>query len=220
MRMSDFPQVIFKSSTIKDKNMSTVHEDPKKVVQHRKQFLEKYKLSLNDCVNMFVEHEDKVTVVDKSDCKKGIFEDKNGIITDGLCTNQKNLIIMLVTGDCLPIGLYDPKKEAIALLHGSKKSLQKGIVKTGIKIMKESFSSNAHDLIVEIGPSIGPCCYNSNLWKLTEEELQYLGVLKENIYNQKFCTYHEDKHFSHRKYINEHLANDSRILTIFSLHNL
>lgn len=217
MKLSNYPNITFKSSAIHYGNMSTVHEDPNKVVEHREKFFRKHKLSLTNAVNMFVEHSNKVVIVDRSDSQKGVFEDEDGIMSDALCTNQKDLILMLVTGDCLPIGISDTKKRAIALLHGSRKSLQKGVLEATVETLSKNFESNPKDLIVEIGPSIGPCCYNFDLWTLTEKKLRTLGVLKKNIHNQKLCTYHSGNYFSHRKYVVEHLSNDFRIMTVLGM---
>lgn len=219
MIFDKYPQIIFKSSKISDGNMSLMKGKPDVAIKNRKSFLNKFDLSLDQIVCMFVEHEDKVVVVDKNSLGKGAFKPEDKIRSDGIITDQKELILMIATGDCLPIGVYDPDKQVIALIHGSRKSLATKIFDYTVKILKTNFGSKIENLIVSIGPSIGPCCYDIDLWSIAERKLRKLGIPQKNIYNCQICTYHTNQHFSHRRAKNKN-QNDFRSATILGIRNV
>ena len=81
------------------------------------------------------------------------------IKADALITNQKRLPIAVLTADCVPILLYDEKKDIIAAIHAGWKGAFKGIIKKVINFMlikgcKRKFITAA------IGPCIGRSSYN------------------------------------------------------------
>lgn len=41
--------------------------------------------------------------------------------TDGLITNRKNIFLAIFTADCVPVFLYDFKKEVVGLIHAGWK---------------------------------------------------------------------------------------------------
>lgn len=91
--------------------------------------------------------------------------------------------------------------------------------------MERNFGTRAADLIVAIGPSIGPCCYRVgeellaafgpggrrwflrlgdgwmlNLWSANSDQLADAGVKSENIHVAELCTaMHEELFDSYRR---------------------
>ncbi|WP_051604676.1 peptidoglycan editing factor PgeF [Helicobacter rodentium] len=78
---------------------------------------------------------------------------------DGILIAQKNIIGLIMVADCNPILLFDPKHNVLALLHGGRVGLQKGIIPNALKQMQEKFNTNTSDLFAYVGPSIRACCY-------------------------------------------------------------
>lgn len=218
MTLKKHSQIVFASSTISDGNMSTIKGDPLIAIKNRELFLRKFGLKLSQVVNMFLEHKDNVVVVNKNDLGKGAFDLEDGISSDAIVTNEKDLILMVMTGDCLPISFYDSQKQIIALIHGSKKNLASKILDNTVKVFKERFQSKSANLIVSIGPSIGPCCYYLDLWSIAEKKLKRLGIPQKNIYNYRVCTYHTNKYFSHRRASDKN-QGDLRFATILGIKN-
>ena len=70
-----------------------------------------------------------------------IFIDKNfkfnkkKIKADALITNQKNIPIAVLTADCVPVLLYEKKKNVIAAIHVGWKGAFKEIIKKVISFM-------------------------------------------------------------------------------------
>ncbi|MBU2632179.1 peptidoglycan editing factor PgeF [Patescibacteria group bacterium] len=77
---------------------------------------------------------------------------------DGLVTKEKNLSLGVLTADCIPIIFYDPKKEIIGIAHAGYKGILLGIIEELIATFKK-MGTEAKDIKVSIGPSIGACCY-------------------------------------------------------------
>ncbi len=220
MRFDKYPQIIFKSSKISDGNMSTIKGEQNQAVKNRRSFLKKYGLKLDHTINMFLEHGNNIVMVGNKELGKGSLDTKDGIKSDGIVTAQKDIFLMVITGDCLPIGFYDTKKQIIALIHASRKNLESGLLENTVKIFVDSLKSKPGDLIVSIGPSIGPCCYYTDLWSFTKKKLEELGIPQENIFNPEICTYHSNQYFSHRKAIEKNLPEDFRFVTILGIKNV
>jgi YfiH family protein len=146
--------------------------------------------------------------------------------TDALVTNSTGVFLMLRFADCVPIAFYDPVQQAIGLAHaGWKGTLGRAAQKT-VEAMVDVYGSRPADLIVCIGPSIGPCCYqiggnvaklvsevfpqrpqlllqqgdgsrHFDLWEANRLQLAALGVHKIEV--SGLCTAcHNDEFFSHR----------------------
>ena len=158
-------------------------------------------------------------------CKK---EDSGKTIknVDGLISNIRGQILVIISADCVPILLYDPKQKVIAALHGGRRCLTKGIIGNAIKKMVVGFKINPKDILVGIGPHIRICHYwlkgetyqelktsvfekyflkrkdkiYFDLTKLTLEELLKAGIREKNIEDCKVCTFCSYKrYFSARK---------------------
>lgn len=200
--------MIFISSKVSDGNMDFRFGDSKEVSENRKRFFKK--VGIESVIEVKQVHSNNIVLVTKT-------SDSN-TMADGMITNKTNIYLMLKVADCIPIGLYDPKNHAIGLIHVGRRGLATGIIKNAIKKMVENFDSKPKDLIVQFGPSIGPCCYRLDLWKQTEDQLVNLGVLKKNIDNPRICTYHTKEYFSHRRSEDQKLP-DHRFVTILGLKN-
>ena len=75
-------------------------------------------------------HSNKFVFIDKNFKFK-----KKKIKADAIITNQKKLPIAVLTADCVPILLYDKKKNMIAAIHAGWKGALKEIIKKVIKFM-------------------------------------------------------------------------------------
>lgn len=198
MKIKDFPNLKVYYSTAKD----GPQEDP----NNFKKFLNSVGASFKNTVRAQIEHKDKVLLVDSKDKGKTI-------PGDALITQEENVYLAILTADCLPISIYDPNTSVISLVHLSNKN-KDTIINTTLEIMKKAFKTDAKNLIIEIGPSICADHYQTNLWNEAEESFTKLGVDKENINNEKVCTFENEEFFSHRKAMIEN-EKDPRFATVF-----
>ncbi len=89
---------------------------------------------------------------------KNYKKNKKKIIGDALITNQKKIIIGVLTADCVPILIYDKNRKIISAIHAGWKGAYKGIIKKVIKFLLRN-GSESKNLVVAIGPCISQKSY-------------------------------------------------------------
>ncbi|GAB4514437.1 MAG: hypothetical protein Kow0047_26250 [Anaerolineae bacterium] len=78
---------------------------------------------------------------------------------DGLVTDEPGVALLLRFADCVPLIAYDPEHHAVGVAHAGWRGTIAGIARNLVEAMGVAFHSRPDKLIVGIGPSIGPCCY-------------------------------------------------------------
>ena len=145
----------------------------------------------------------------------------NIIDTDGIITNNKDLVLSIQVADCIPIYLYDKQNHNIGLVHAGWRGVTAGIIENGINQMKE-LDSKSIDIEVLLGPSIRQCCFEvgSEVGKLFDNKFQEIGngnkmyldlqgvvidklinmdIQYKNIIDINECTCCSDKYHSFRR---------------------
>jgi len=136
---------------------------------------------------------------------------------DALVTNKTGLCLAVRVADCVPMLLFDPTKKIVGAIHAGWRGSAKQIAFNTLKYMQNRHMVNPGDVIVGIGPSIGPCCFEVkedvasqfedkyktagtiDLWKANYDQLLMGGVKKKNIEVANICTKcNLDKYFSYR----------------------
>ena len=112
--------------------------------------------------------------------------------TDGLITNQKNILLATTNADCILLLFFDPIKKVIANIHsGWRGTLQRISVET-IKKMKTEWNCNPEDILCCICPSIRKCHFEveKQVKESFEKEFQDLEnideIIEETVANQKW----------------------------------
>ena len=143
---------------------------------------------------------------------------------DALISNRPNVILTVLTADCVPILLFDPKQKIVAIIHAGWRGTKSKILKRTIKKMSQNFDSEPNNIIAGIAPAIGRCCYEvdhdvakyfthianafsqkNNKYMLdlpyiNKMQLLEAGVKEENIEMSNICTAcNVDDFFSYRK---------------------
>lgn len=77
--------------------------------------------------------------------------------TDGLMTNQPNLVLATTNADCLLLLFYDPVTNTIANVHSGWRGTVQRIAEKTVEQMKEEYSCNPRDIICCFSPSIRMC---------------------------------------------------------------
>lgn len=161
-QFNHFPPEIFAFSTTKDHGSMSVSEN----TPEQRTLTNRNRQALTDLLNLPPEnlilgmqvHGNKVAVVNE----KTLAEHKyhlsgQGIPdVDALVTKLPNVCIAVRTSDCVPIVLYDPKNRIIAVAHAGWPGTVKKIAIETVETM-QALGSQPANLIVGIGPSIGPC---------------------------------------------------------------
>lgn len=183
------------------------------VDKNRRKLAVKLGYKYEDLVSMNQVHGNNVVVVTKDSPK--LIDN-----CDGLITNEKDLPLMVMVADCIPILIYDSKKEVIAALHAGRNSTLQKVVQKALDIMFDKFDCKSENIEVVMGPSIQKCCYevDDKLRKIVEESfgnefifnknIDLQGINKsifeqngiKNIENFKICTKCTSTvHYSYRK---------------------
>jgi polyphenol oxidase len=81
------------------------------------------------------------------------------LVGDGLVTNVPGIVLAVLTADCLPVILVDPRKHAVGVFHAGWRGTVKRIVEKGVGAMRLHFGSRPGDLEAAIGPGVRNCCY-------------------------------------------------------------
>ncbi|WP_051280875.1 peptidoglycan editing factor PgeF [Anaerovorax odorimutans] len=79
--------------------------------------------------------------------------------TDGLVTNNPDVLLTTVHADCLAVYFYDKEQKAIGLVHAGWRGTVKGISQNAVKIMMCEYNSKPEDIISFISPGISKCCF-------------------------------------------------------------
>lgn len=107
---------------------------------------------------------------------------------DGQVIEDSGTVGLVFGADCLPIALVGPGGAAI--LHGGRRGLEQGIASHG--------AAAVGAIAAAIGPGIGPCCYEVDLWQEARRQLRRAGV--ELVESADLCTCCEPElFFSHRR---------------------
>src|ERR1700722_11131431 len=118
-------------------------------------------------------------------------------LVDALVTSTKNLPLVIRCADCGAVFIVDRRTPAIGLVHSGKKGTQADIVGGTVATMRQKFGTNPADCTSFIGPSIGPCHYEMDIWGELEWQLRRAGV--SEVHNPRICTAcHLDRYFSYR----------------------
>ena len=79
--------------------------------------------------------------------------------TDALITKCKDICLMVLTADCVPVLLYDPATHSAAAIHAGWRGTANGIVGLTVEKMIREFGTNPSNLVAAIGPCIAACCF-------------------------------------------------------------
>ena len=208
-----------------------VGDDPKKVLENRKVLASTLGISLDSFTFAEQIHDSRVRVVTEELKSSGGVEYKTAIdATDALVTDVPNICIIVLLGDCVPILFFDVKQNVIGVAHAGWRGTVRLVAEKTIRVFQERFRSKLEDIIVGIGPSIGPCCYevgtevvsqienvfhgkagyiNSetsdgrcylDLWEANRAQLVKVGIPEGNIELSRICTYCKHSLFFSRRH--------------------
>lgn len=143
---------LYQVSNKTEGNMSEAWGPEQEVLANRNAFYARAGIEAGDVVLMETEHQDVVVRVGKDKCGQQV----KG---EALVTNEKGVVLALLTADCFPVSFYDPKHEVAALAHCGWRPTGQGLAKKVLASMTEWFGTNPKEVRVYIGPGIHPESY-------------------------------------------------------------
>lgn len=214
-----------------------VDDNPESVKENYRIVAEDIGLNLENMVLAKQTHTDNIRMVTREDSGKGITKISDIEDTDGLLTDEKGIALVVFAADCVPILLYDSKRGVAGAIHAGWRGTVKGIAGKAVEMMKTEYGSSPSDIVVSVGPSIGPCCFEFgkdaedyfprkyikvisdekrliDIWSMNKDQLLSCGILKENIDLLGVCTVcNSDKFYSYRT----HRENTGRQTAIIEI---
>jgi YfiH family protein len=102
---------------------------------------------------------------------------------DGLVTDVPGLLVAVLTADCIPVIVVDPKRKAVGVFHAGWRGTVKRIVEKGVGEMRRWFGSDPRQLKAVIGPGVHRCCYQvgAEVRAQFESQFSYAGKLFDEI---------------------------------------
>lgn len=94
---------------------------------------------------------------------------------DALTTARAGLPLCISTADCLSIVLYDPRAGRLGAVHAGWRGTVQSVTRAAVAALGDAGSAAA-DLVVAIGPSIGPCCYEVDAPVIERLEATFPGT--------------------------------------------
>lgn len=223
-KLSSFPNLIHGSST---KSCGPLNfyliKNQKDVLLHRYLFAQELEFKLENLVNCFQTHGDRIKIVTGKDKGRGAKEPRNALQNcDAIVTDKPDVILSILTADCVCIFFYDPKQKVVALAHAGWLGTSKEIGMKTVSAMQKHFHTSPRDLVAYLGPSIEGRCYNNEChperlklfqekWPTTVLEGKYIDLKLANkiqlkkigvreIETSPHCTYCENEILpSHRR---------------------
>lgn len=95
---------------------------------------------------------------------------------DGAWTDQPDVVLAILTADCLPIVISDTAGSQIAVVHAGWRGLADGIVENALKV----FSPDA-ELHAWLGPAIGPKAFEVG------EDVRHVFIARNPRYSTAFA---------------------------------
>lgn len=149
-------------------------------------------------------------------------ENKDSLpICDGLSTAELGLPLLMKHADCQVAIMYDPKTHSVANVHSGWRGSVQNIYGKAIAHMKSVYRSRPEDLLVCIGPSLGPesaqfIHFDQELpesfwkyqlkpsyfdfWAISHSQLSACGVLSKNMEFARIDTFTQSQDcFSYRR---------------------
>jgi len=196
-----------------------IGDDDHNVIQNRKALSEATDISFGNFTFARQCHGSNIFFVDNSLRGSSSADEESSLgNADGMITSLPDICITVKVADCVPVLLYEPDNHAAAVIHAGWKGTVNKITGKAVEKMIRFCGSKPGNIYAGIGPSIGPCCYETgndvyreymdkgftgkdimipskqkdkyylNLWQANKKQLTELGVKPENIEEASICT--------------------------------
>jgi YfiH family protein len=105
-------------------------------------------------------HGTTISWVSHNDCGRGAFAWDTALPnTDGLIVSEANVPVTIQVADCAPVLIADPVRHVLAVVHAGWRGALGGIASTAVRQMIEHSGTTPADLLVGIGPTLCPDCF-------------------------------------------------------------
>lgn len=144
---------------------------------------------------------------------------------DAALAVEPGLLLGIETADCLPVLIVDPERRTAAAAHAGWRGTAASVASKTVEALTAA-GSRPENLLVALGPAIGPCCYevghelrasfgpaaapffkpgprgrpHLDVRALNVQQLRECGIPSDRIHSVDECTScHPDLYFSYRR---------------------
>jgi polyphenol oxidase len=139
----------------------TVGDDPGSVLENRRRLATAFGADLGDFVFARQVHGAGVRIVTESDRGSGAYprDDAIGATSeaggvDALVTASPEVVLAILTADCVPVVLHDPVAGVLACVHAGWRGTVAGVTAAAVAAMR-GLGTRPSDIVAGIGPAIG-----------------------------------------------------------------
>lgn len=129
---------------------NTVGDDSQRVSENRRRAFEALGRSLDSLYDVWQVHGAEIVCAAAPRGPVGGHLQADGILSDCI-----GITIFMRFADCVPIFLYDPRREAVGLVHAGWQGTVEGAAFHAVRRMRECYGTRPQDILAAIGPSIG-----------------------------------------------------------------
>ena len=197
-----------------------VEDSDETVLKNRQRLAENVGIPLSDFTIAKQVHSGTVTIVTEAMRGYGAADLNTAVDeTDAMVTDVPGLCLTVLMADCVPVLFFDPQKGVVAAVHAGWRGTVKLAAQNTVNILKQKFDCKPPDILVGIGPSIGPCHYEVgpeviaqvedtfggtdgyinnetpdgkgyfDLWEANKRQIMETGIPAQNIEVAQICAY-------------------------------
>ncbi len=116
---------------------------------------------------------------------------------DALATSVPRMPLVVRVADCGPVYFYDPAQQVIAVAHSGRRGTEGNIVAATLDCLKDTYNSQAENVIVQLGPCIRPPHYEVDFAAEIGRQARKAGV--RHYHDCGICTAsHLERYYSYR----------------------
>jgi len=206
-------------------NLGLHTDDKKEnVLKNRKKLYRILNFNPHNLIYAEQTHSNNIKLVNLDDKGKGVMDQLTAVNDkDGLISTDQNMVLGGHFADCVPIYIMDKSKGFFSLVHSGWKGTYQQILSKTINFFIDNLDSSIKDILVVMGPAISGQNYEVSfdliekfknnfdlpLTYINESEDSYFldlkelnklialqnGIIENNIYISKLCTFNEEKLF-------------------------
>jgi len=171
---------------------------------------------------VFVRQVHGVTIADLSLEEQGLGNETTHkpFTADAMLTDRPHKYLVIQVADCQAVLMYETARRVAANVHCGWRGSIQNILGLTVETMKQRFDCSPENIIVGIGPSLGPCCaefinfkteipqelwrykdsnHYFDFWSVSRDQLIRAGIPEKNIESSRICTRcRTDEFFSYR----------------------
>lgn len=201
-------------------NLGNISDDnPDHVIENRKRLANIADIEYRNLIIPKQTHSSNVRIIDSDFINLNDTQRASALNeVDALITQCTNICLGITTADCVPILLFDPIRKVLGVAHAGWKGTVARIGQKTAELMSQQFHCDPQDILVGIGPSISPKCFevgeevgqsfidakfnldkfsfrkketgklHIDLWEANKIQLIEIGIKIENIEIANLCT--------------------------------